>query len=130
MCAKDGVCERWCVRKTVCERKSAAASRATKRPQARHQTQPSPISATPATQNEGRCDQVPRLPRKVRVDVTNCHACHAKVPRRHARPRGPQARHQTQPSPISATPATQNEGQCHQAPRLPRKVRVDVRDGV
>ena len=46
--------------------------------QARHQSQPSAIRATPATQNEGRCEQVPRLPRKVTVDVAKCHACHAK----------------------------------------------------
>ena len=50
---------------------SAAAPRATNCAQARHQGQPSVISATPATQNEGRCHQVPRLPRK--------------VPRRHGR---------------------------------------------
>ena len=33
------------------------------------------LSATPATQNEGGCRQVPRLPRKTKVDVTKCHAC-------------------------------------------------------
>ena len=33
-------------------------------------------SATPATQNEGRCHQVPRLPHNMDVDVTKCHACH------------------------------------------------------
>ena len=106
-------------------RNSAAASRATKGPQARHQTQPSPItvtpentkrrwvspSATPATQSASGRHQVPRLPRKSAV------ASRAT--------KGPQARHQTQPSPISAT-ATQNEGGCHQVPHLPRKVQVDV----
>ena len=46
--------------------------------QARHQSQPSAKSATPATQSGGRCHQVPRLPRKVEVDVAKCHACHAK----------------------------------------------------
>ena len=35
-------------------------------------------SATPASPNEGRCRQVPRLPGKTKVDVTKCHACHAK----------------------------------------------------
>ena len=64
------------------------------------------ISATPATQSEGGCHQVPRLPRKVKVDV----ACHAKS--RSMRP--------------SATPGTQSEGRCHQVPCLPRKVTVDV----
>ena len=61
-----------------------------------------------AMQNEGRCDQVPRLPRK--------------MSRRHRRPIPAQARHQSQPSATSATPATQNEGGCDQVPRLPRKV--------
>ena len=66
-------------------------------------------SATPATQNEGGCDQVPRLPRK--------------VPRRHRRLKPAQARHQSQPS---ATPATQNADGCHCVPRLPRETKVDV----
>ena len=35
------------------------------------------LSATPATQSEDRCCQVPRLPGKVEVDVATCHACHA-----------------------------------------------------
>ena len=91
------------------------------RAQARHQSQPSVASATPATQNEGRCHQVPRLPRKVvrrpgdqacpsaPPEPAQCrkrHACHAK-------------RRQMSPS---ATPATRNQGGCHQVPRLPRKV--------
>ena len=33
----------------------------------------SPI-ATPATQSEGGCHQVTRMPRKVKVAVTKCHA--------------------------------------------------------
>ena len=41
-----------------------------------------------------------------------------KVPRRHRRPTAPK---RSQPSAISATPATQNEGGCHQVPRLPRE---------
>ena len=47
--------------------------------------------STPATQNEGRRRQVPRLPRKPAAN-------------------GPQARHQIQPRAIRATPATQTEG--------------------
>ena len=35
-------------------------------------------SATPATQSEGGCLKVPRLPRKVQLHVAKCHACHAK----------------------------------------------------
>ena len=49
-----------------------------KRAQSRHQSQPSAPSATPATRNEGGCQQVPRLPRKTKVDVTKCHTCHVK----------------------------------------------------
>ena len=82
-------------------------------------------SATPATQNKGRCRQVPRLPRKTKVYVTKCHACHVK--RRHTSPSATpatqsaaaspatnpvQARHQSQPSALSTTPATQNEVVC------------------
>ena len=83
---------------------SAAASRATNCEQARHQSQPSATSATPATQMERRCDQVshlprkgprrpatitenkratrpspvPQVPRQVQDGVWQCHACHAK----------------------------------------------------
>ena len=39
---------------------------------------PSAMSATPATQNDGGCEFVPRLPRETKVDVRLCHACHAK----------------------------------------------------
>ena len=42
--------------------------------------------------------EAPRLPRKMQVDVAKCHACHAKVPRRHRRPRGP--KRATRPSPV------------------------------
>ena len=34
--------------------------------------------AASATQSDDPCHQVPRLPRKVKVHVTKCHACHAK----------------------------------------------------
>ena len=89
--------------------------------------------ATPGTQNEGGCHQVPRLPRKVprrhrrpaatkrATQCHKCHACHAC----HAKCRGvtgDQRRPSAPRSAISATPATQNEGGCHQVPRLPRKV--------
>ena len=95
-------------------------------------------TATPATRSAGGCRQAPRLPRKVpRPPDHKCHTCHAK--RRwmshayhtcHAKCRwispsappatqsaaasratnGAQARHQSQPSATSATPATQKEG--------------------
>ena len=64
-------CERWRV-------KGAAASPATK---AGPSAPPSAISATPATRNEVGCDQAPRLPRETKVDVSKCHACHAKLKR-------------------------------------------------
>ena len=106
-----------------------ANSRDEQRTQARHQSQPCAISATPATQSAAWCRQAtPQLavakglPRKVKVDVAKCHACHANS-------RGDQrtqARHQSQPSAKSATPARQSEGRCHQAPRLLRKMKADV----
>ena len=39
---------------------------------------PSAMSATPATQNDGGCEFVPRLPRETKVDVRLCQACHAE----------------------------------------------------
>ena len=94
-----------------------------------------------ARHNDGRCDQVPCLPCKWNVDVTKCHTparqndgrCRQvprllrTVPRRHRATKGPQARHQSQPSAITATLATRNEGRCRQAPRMPRKTKVHVR---
>ena len=112
---------------------TAAATTAPNGNQARHQTQSSAIrpyskchtchakwrsmspSATPATQSDGRCRQVPRLPRKrprrprrqtgPKRATRVSHACHTKW-----RSMSP-----------SATLATQSEGRCRQAPRLPRK---------
>ena len=131
-------------------------------------------SAMPARQNKDRCRQVPPLPRETKIDVAKCHACHVKrrwmlpsatpatqecraatanqqtapspisatpatqdvdrcrqVPCRKsaAAPRatnGAQARQQTLPSVMSATPATQNEDRCRQVPRWPRETKVDV----
>ena len=82
----------------------------------------SPRATTP-TQNEGRCQQVPCLRRKTNMDVATCHACHTKaachsVAARRATNRT-QACGQSQPSAVSATPATQNKGRCHQSPLLP-----------
>ena len=77
-------------------------------------------SGTPATQNESRCHQVPRLRRP---KWSWCHQV-PHLPRKSAAaPRatnGDQARHQTQPSVISAAPATQNKAGCCRVPRLPR----------
>ena len=66
-------------------------------------------SATTATQNEGGCRQVPRLPRKVL--------------QRHRRPiPSPSA----PPEPAQCHKWTQNEVRCLQVPRLPRETKVDV----
>ena len=105
-CVKDGVwpsgvkdcvwkmvCERWSV--MVCERWCVTKWCVTNPVQACHHSQPSAIrchkchachakrrwvspSATPATQNEGGCHQVPRLPRETKKDVAKGNACHAK----------------------------------------------------
>ena len=61
------------------------------------------VGATPATQNARRCRQVPRLQRRVKVDAAKCHACHAAAAT--TAPNGNQARHQSQRSAISGTPA-------------------------
>ena len=121
-------CERWCVKyggwqsgvwKMVCEPTTKRRPSAPPEPAQCHKCHachakqrwmlPSP---TPATRNEGGCHQVPHLPRK--------------VPRPHRRLKRAQARHQSQPSAISATPVTQNEGGCHQLPHLPHETKVDV----
>ena len=78
------------------------------------------------TQNDGRCEVVPRLPREIKVDVTKCHACHAKVARHHADmrlsrlPRDIKADAQASPSaPPSAI--------CPLRLLMVRKTTVDVR---
>jgi hypothetical protein len=53
---------------------TAAATTAPNGSQARHQSQPSAISATLTTQSDDPCHQVPRLPRKVKFDEAKCHA--------------------------------------------------------
>ena len=68
------------------------------------QSQPTALSATPATQNEGGCRQVPRLP----VDVAKCHACHAKCRGVTGDQNGPKRATRASPAP--------------EVPRLPRGV--------
>ena len=105
-------------------------------------------TATPATRSAGGCRQAPRLPRKVpRPPDHKCHTCHAK--RRwmshayhtcHAKCRwmspsappatqsvaasratnGAQARHQSQPSSIRATPATHHCFPLQEVPPPPQ----------
>ena len=114
--------ERWCWQsgvwrmvcdKVVCERWCVTASMAGS--QARHQSQPSAISATP---------------RKVTIHVAKCHTCHAKwrsMSLSATPPPEPAQCHKCHAcrakwrsmSP-SGTPATQSEGRRRQVPRLPR----------
>ena len=82
------------------------------------------MSATPATQNDGRCERVPRLPRETKVDVRLCRRLPRKMARRH---RAPKPDPSAPPSAMSATPATRNDGRCECVPRLPRETTVDVR---
>ena len=93
--------------------------------QARPSAPPNAICPTPATQNDSRCELVPRLPLETTVDVSLCHACHAKcrgVTGAQARPSAPSA----PPNAICPTPATQNDSRCEFVPRLPRETKVDV----
>ena len=96
---------------------------------------PSTMSATPATQNDGGCEfcATPATWNEVlKVNVTKCHACHAKCRGVTGDKSGPSAPPSAMcPTPatqnaggceLCATPATWNEGGCHQVPRLPRKV--------
>ena len=110
LCVKDGVCQRWWMTKChachakrrwmskchACHAKSGHR-RPIQRHQARHQSQPSAISATPATQNEGRCLQVPRLPRKRRWMSPSATPATQSAAASPATKRA-QARHQSQPS--------------------------------
>ena len=57
-------------------------------------------STTPGTQSARSCDQVQRLPRK-RAVASNT-------------PKRVQARHQSQPSAVSATPVAKKARGCHQ----------------
>ena len=88
---------------------TAAATPACTPAQARHRSQSSAISATPATQSGSRCHQVSRLPRETQVDVFKCHACHANSRGDHRVHSGPSAA-----TGASAKPATQSGSRCHQ----------------
>ena len=79
--------------------------------QARHQGQPSAISATPAMQSDGRCHQVPRLPRKEPSAPPEPASAISATP----------ATQSGGPCSPSATPATQSGSRCRQMPRLPRQ---------
>ena len=111
------VCKRWCVTKGRCM--SPSGTPATQNEGGCQMMSPSTM---PAKRSEGGCHQVPRLPRETKVNVTKCHACHAKRRGAPGDKSGPSAPHST----MSATPATQNDGGCEFVPRLPRETKVDV----
>ena len=112
---------------------SAAASQA---PNPGPRAPPGTINATPATQNDGGCEFVPRLPRETKVDVKLYHACHVKrrwmsscttpATQSAAASQAPNPGPRAPPGTISATPATQHDGECEFVPRLPRETTVDV----
>ena len=84
-CVKDGVCQswgkRWCVKAPrIGTPATPAMQNASKRPvpPLPPKTQVDVAKCTPATWNEGGCHQGPCLPRETTMDVTKCHACHAK----------------------------------------------------
>ena len=74
-CHACHVKRRWMSSSATPATQSAAASSATKTGPS---GPPSAMNTAPATQNEGGCEMVPRLPRETHVDVIKCHACHAK----------------------------------------------------
>ena len=95
---KDGGCE-FVARLPY---RSGAASRASRAPEPSPSAPPSPMSATPAMQNDGRCEVVPRKTTvdvrlcppchvEIKVDASLCHACNAEVARRHGHARLNQA---------------------------------------
>ena len=116
---------------------TAPASAATNGNQARHQSQPSAISATPATQNAGRCRQAPRLPHRMKVYIAKRHACHANSrgvhgdKREPSAPREPAQRHKCHACHAElhvhvaeCQACDAKDTGCHQVPRLPHCVCV------
>ena len=98
---------RWMSQSATPATPTAAAATPATPAHARHRSQPNAIRALPATQSEGRCHQVPCLPRETKVDVSKCLP--RQEPRRPPRPKGA----------TGATPMPY-------VPRLPHKVKVDV----
>ena len=126
LCHACHVISRWMSPSAAPATHSGAAPRASRATNPGPRAPPSTISATPATQNDGRCEFVPRLPRETKVDVTKCHACHVTSRWMSPSATGDNSGPRAPPSTISATPATQNDGRCEFVPRLPRETKVDV----
>jgi len=80
----------------------------------------------PSAPMERGCREVPRLRRKWNVDVAKCHGCHTKC--RGARAtNGDQARHQIQPSAISAMPATQMDRGSDKGGEVAQRILIGTR---
>ena len=137
-CHTCHVKRRWMSSCTTPATQSAAASQA---PNPGPSAPPGTISATPATQNDGECEFVPRLPRETTVDVELYHACHAKcrgVTGAKSGPKGATRYHKCHAChakrrcmDVSLCHACHvkrrwNDGGCEVVPRLPRKTKVDV----
>ena len=71
----SGVVSKLC----VCEQVVWAATTVPNETQARHRSQPSAISATPPTQSDDPCCEVPCLRRKVQVHVAKYKLCVSKL---------------------------------------------------
>ena len=71
VCVRELVCERWCVTKLCVAKLCVCVTKSYLREMDSLAAWMS-ASATPATQNEGRCCQVPRLPRKVATRQMVC----------------------------------------------------------
>ena len=104
---------RWMSPSATPATQSAAASPAT------NQSQPSTLSATPATGNEGKCRQVPRLPRAMSPpSATSARQSAAASPATNPAPKAP-----SEPARCPKCHACDTkEGGCHQVPCVPRKV--------
>ena len=70
LCHACHVKRRWMSPSATPATHNAAASHTTRAPKPDPSAPPSAMSATPATQNDGGCEIVPRLPRETKVDVT------------------------------------------------------------
>ena len=110
----------WTKLKTNMGWQKAAASTASSGNQARLQGQPSAISATPATQSDGGCRQMP-------LHVAKCHTCHAKSRGVHgviwepSAPTGPAQCHKCHACHAKWRWMSPNAAPCRQVPHLPCK---------
>ena len=107
-------------------RRSGAASRASRRRLNQSKRATQCHLPTPATQNDGRCEVVPCLPREIKVDVTKCHACHAEVARRHVCVCVACVCVCVCVCLLYVCVCDADDGRCEVVPRLPHEIKVDV----